>query len=186
MATIRRNKGGGHPQPRGGCLGRRAPSAKWPRPTLAGWVAHAGAEWRSPAPRPSWCRGRRGRAIARQVRAATRVENDAPYYVVVGSMATTSGRGRRNVTRVIAWWCDECRRCSNIVYCFLSIDFHAQIASQTSIVGTPHRGAAGSAQGNRVHGPISARSKPHLWGASRTGSRTRIEGCPCPEKVCRI
>ena len=94
--------------------------------------------------------------------------------------------GRRNVTRVIAWWCDECRRCSNIVYCFLSIDFHAQIASQTSIVGTPHRGAAGSAQGHRVHGPISARSKPHPWGPSRTGSRTRIKGCPCPEKVCRM
>ena len=43
--------------------------------------------------------------------------------------------GRRNVTRVIAGWCDECRRCSNIVYCFLSIDFHAQIASQMSTVG---------------------------------------------------
>ena len=63
---------------------------------------------------------------------------------------------------------------------------HAQIASQTSIVGTPHRGAAGSAQGHRVHGPISARSKPHPWGPSRTGSRTRIKGCPCPEKVCRM
>ncbi len=86
--------------------------------------------------------------------------------------------GRRNATRVIAWWCDECRRCSNIVYCFLSIDFHAQIASQMSIVGTPHRGAARSAQAHRVHGPISARSKPHPWGPSRTGSRTRIEGSP--------